>query len=396
MLHLEHQVQKDIGVWRMQLTKIARRSLVELRVTAFDFGSETPRVVIRDPKLLATLPPPQSCKPIGMKDLIIDANFPRTLDQRVYHLGLRSGEVANRIITVGSPPRADAIAVHLDAQPKPFRLFSERGFLTITGRFKGVPVSICSIGMGYPNMDFFVREVRECLIGEMIVIRLGSCGGLRDFPVGSVVVPRASVAVTRNFDYDFYGGGSTKSEMPYRISKPAVADVELATILYRSLDSMLAPTRVIPGVVNASADSFYSSQGRKTLFPDHNSDLINHLLSSVDDLATLEMETFHLFHLAASWSGPPKPPIKPATNGTDGAATQSPVLDTLDLSEGDRPRIRAASAQMIFASRTSQEFIVPEEVERLESLSGRAVLQALVEVDIPGDRLHPDAGSVWT
>ena len=29
---------------------------------------------------------------------ILFADFPRTLDQRVYHLGLRAGEVANRIV----------------------------------------------------------------------------------------------------------------------------------------------------------------------------------------------------------------------------------------------------------------------------------------------------------
>ena len=33
----------------------------------------------------------------------------------------------------------------------------------LTGTYKGVPVSIVSIGMGAPNMDFFVREGREVL-----------------------------------------------------------------------------------------------------------------------------------------------------------------------------------------------------------------------------------------
>ncbi len=121
-----------------------------------------------------------------------NSDFPRTTDLRVYHLGLRPGEVANRLvrdyvplnycigtsklnediqITVGSPSRAHTIASYLDVTPKPFQLSSERGFLTITGRYKRVPVSIVSIGMGAPNMDFFVREVRECLVGDMLVIR---------------------------------------------------------------------------------------------------------------------------------------------------------------------------------------------------------------------------------
>lgn len=109
--------------------------------------------------------------------------------------------------------------------------------MTITGRYLGVPVSIVSIGMGHPNMDFFVRETRECLRGDMVVIRyvvpkrrasvidpradrLGSCGGLIGLPVGSLVVPKASVAVSRNTDYDFTSD-MLSDEIPYRISKPA-------------------------------------------------------------------------------------------------------------------------------------------------------------------------------
>jgi uridine phosphorylase len=121
-------------------------------------------------------------------------DFPRTADGRVYHLGLKAGEVANRLvcfrvshrtwvthleanyrpygqITVGTPSRAEAIAAHFDAAPSTFRLMSERGFLTLTGRYHGVPVSVVAIGMGYPNVDFFIREVRESVSGDMIVIR---------------------------------------------------------------------------------------------------------------------------------------------------------------------------------------------------------------------------------
>ena len=72
---------------------------------------------------------------------------------------------------MGSPSRADRIARLFDASPKPFRLATERGFMTITGRYHGVPISIVSIGMGSPNADFFVREVRECLSGDMVVVR---------------------------------------------------------------------------------------------------------------------------------------------------------------------------------------------------------------------------------
>lgn len=83
-------------------------------------------------------------------------------------------------MTVGAPSRAHKIATFLDEKPKPFILNTERGFLTITGRYNGTPISIVSIGMGSPNVDFFLREVRECLHGDLVVVRLISSQADRD------------------------------------------------------------------------------------------------------------------------------------------------------------------------------------------------------------------------
>ncbi|KAH6904605.1 uridine phosphorylase [Coprinopsis sp. MPI-PUGE-AT-0042] len=305
-----------------------------------------------------------------MKDTLTDANFPRTADLRVYHLGLKPGEVANRIITVGSPSRANGIATLLDKEPKPFVLTSERGFLTITGRFRNVPISIISIGMGSPNMDFFVREVRECVSGDMAIIRLGSCGGLVDIPVGSVVIPRASVAVP--------------------------ADPELHEAVHKAVEAVKPPASkgvILTGTVNASADSFYSSQGRQTSFPDHNEGLIAELTKSTE-AATLEMETFHLFHLARCWGAHPN---------RASASEQAPLTTNAPRRSGQLQKIvagrdtviRAAAAQMVFAARVSKEFISPQEVSDAERWTGEGVLTALAHFVIPQERLHPDPGSVW-
>jgi len=251
-------------------------------------------------------------------------------------------------------------------------------------------------------MDFFVREVRECLKGEMVVIRLGSCGALIDVPVGSVVIPKASVAVTRNLDYDFVKGSS--QEPPYRISKSVEADPGLRIELEKAIDAACPATFAtasVVGTVNASTDSFYSSQGRQTSFPDHNENLIEHLQSSTKDLATLEMETFHLFHLAAcyhnvqassSTTAPPPlttTPVLPTTS-------QSPSRPHLnELVNSKDSVIRAAALHMVFASRTSQDFITPEQVNELEAWTGRVVLNALSGFDIPEDQLQSEVGSVW-
>ncbi|KAK2462652.1 hypothetical protein APHAL10511_005385 [Amanita phalloides] len=339
-----------------------------------------------------------------MKDTLIDANFPRTADLRVYHLGLCPGEIANRIITVGSHSRARALQTLLDTKPTPFVLSSERGFVTVTGRYRGIPVSIVSIGMGAPNMDFFVREARECIFGDMIVIRFGSCGTFIDLSVGAIVVPKASVAITRNVDYDF-ANAEGPGKQPYIISKPVAADPLLhAKVLEALVASRTASCQgdVVAGVVNASADSFYSSQGRQTSFPDNNAGLIDHLKDTIPDVATLEMETFHLFHLAACWTG------KHGSAGRTPPSLTETVVNHIDPEDGKvkyKPLkentasadsvIRAASAQMVFAARNSLDFITPEQVRQAEQWGGVGVLSALTSFEIPRERLHPDQGSVW-
>lgn len=86
------------------------------------------------------------------------------------------------------------------------------------------------------------------------------------------------------------------------------------------------------------------------------------------------METFHLYHLAKNYV-----PVK--------ASTQLKVPDQTAPSP---PRIRAAAAQMIFASRLSKAFITPDQVLELETWSGRAILEALIGIDLPADvRVSP-------
>ena len=84
-----------------------------------------------------------------MKETISNANFPRDAEGRVYHISVKHGDVANRVLTVGDHVRARRIAKLLDSEEECghpiFEKSSQRGFLTITGRYKGVPVTIMAM-----------------------------------------------------------------------------------------------------------------------------------------------------------------------------------------------------------------------------------------------------------
>ena len=56
-----------------------------------------------------------------------------------------------------------------------------------------------------------------------------------DVPVGTVVVPKSSIAITRNYDFDF-GTESDSNGKPYLISKPVSSPL---TLVYSKSDLLL-------------------------------------------------------------------------------------------------------------------------------------------------------------
>jgi uridine phosphorylase len=104
------------------------------------------------------------------------------------------------------------------------------------------------------------------------------------------------------------------------------------------------------------------------------------------------METFHLLHLAACWNRnvetpPVNPILPPLITATVSSTTPEPAASqtgsTISL-ERD-PVIRAAAAQLVFASRTSERFITPREVSELEAWTGRGVLEAVASFQIDSE-----------
>ncbi|GIL80023.1 hypothetical protein Vretimale_12853 [Volvox reticuliferus] len=323
------------------------------------------------------------------KPVYKNANFPTDAEGRTYHLGTKEGEVASRILSVGSVSRAQLLSNLLDP-PTPgrplFQRTSSRGFLTITGRYEGVPVSIVSTHMGQPNMDFVVRENRAVIRGQMAIVRLGTCGAVqRPAKLGDLLIAaHGSIAIRRDPDYwtlldghesllhkrngassngaangttaatngssaaALYGGFTGRK--PYVTSLPVTANQQLAALLAAEAARVVGPDRVVEGL-NASADSFYSSQGRTgSDFDDRNEGLLADLVAAHPDLVSLEMETFQL----------------------------------LDLARCSKGSIKAIGMCVALAERYSNAFLEYHKLEELEISGGTAALRALVRVPLDG------------
>ena len=310
----------------------------------------------------------------------------------MYHLGIRHGDVAARVVSVGDRGRATLVASFLSPLPGESavrRVESKRGFVVHTGSFEGVPVSVVATGMGAPMMDFVVRECRACVDPDrqMAFARLGTCGLLRpDLPVGAMVVASpGAVFVRRNPDAwaeeeeeetpgttaaprGADGDDFEPSPPPYALTKPAPADPELTRVLLERLRANLADAakaaeardddesrEVVYSVhegLDVTADSFYSSQGRVgTSFDDRNADLLDRVVGEAPDAASLQMETFHL----------------------------------LDLARASGGSVVAAACAIGLANRRNNEFIAADRVEALERIGGASVLEALARIRLRGE-----------
>jgi uridine phosphorylase len=288
-------------------------------------------------------------------------------DGKNLHLNTGPGDMANRIINVGSLGRAEKISTLLDDCK---RIESSRGFTTFTGTYKGTQCSIVAIGMGVAMMDFFVRETRAVVEGPIVTIRYGTCGGVSSVPsAGSVVVAEQAGLVTRNPDAfaHLYSSSSSQAgvekEEPYRMTKLAPADPALSSRLEINLKTGLsalpnqAPVEINRGV-NVTADSFYSSQGRiDERFFDVNESVIDTcrtyyagILGNNDCVKTMEMEAFQLLHLAKC------------------ASPEHPIF--------------ASAAAIVVADRQTSTVISAEVLHTLELEGGRAVLETLIETPL--------------
>lgn len=109
-------------------------------------------------------------------------------NDRVYHLGLRKGQIAENVFVVGDPARAVRVSRQFETIEHEI---SNREFITITGTYKGLPVSVIGTGIGTDNVEIalveafiaheFDFESGERLpgINPMTFIRIGTSGGVQ-------------------------------------------------------------------------------------------------------------------------------------------------------------------------------------------------------------------------
>jgi uridine phosphorylase len=175
----------------------------------------------------------ESCSPI-----------PRNAQGRFYHIDCAPGELSPYILTCGDPDRAQRIARLFDRVTMRRK---NREFLTYTGSYKNIPVSVMATGIGAPATAIAIVEAANC-VNPVTFIRLGTCGALqRDIEVGDLVITESS----------WCREGTTASYIPADFVPHA--EPAIVAGLTQAAEALKMPYHV--GLTCTTAD-FYAGQGR--------------------------------------------------------------------------------------------------------------------------------------
>ncbi len=131
------------------------------------------------------------------------------------HIRCKPGDVAKYVLVPGDPGRVKRIAEQMD---EAHLIAENREYVVYTGTTNGVPVSVCSSGIGGPAASIAIEELVK--VGAQVFIRVGSAGGRQDdIPIGTPVIITAA----------HRGEGTSKVYLP--VEFPAVADLDVTNAL---------------------------------------------------------------------------------------------------------------------------------------------------------------------
>jgi uridine phosphorylase len=208
------------------------------------------------------------------------AEIVKTAEGRQYHIGLAPNELAPFILLCGDPARVKRTAALFD------KIEIEAGYreyLTITGKYHGIPVSVMGTGMGPDNTEIAIVEISQ-IVDSPTFIRIGTSGTLKkEISNGELIISNGAVRLENTSTYFVCEG------------YPALAHHEVIMALLESAGKQGFTHHL---GMTATAPSFYGAQCRTTPhFKPRNPELIDQLIKM--NVANFEMEASSLFSLAS-------------------------------------------------------------------------------------------------
>ncbi len=254
-------------------------------------------------------------------------------DNRVYHLGLEKGELATNIFLVGDPARCYKVAAFFDSIDYEIK---NREYVTLTGSYKGLPISVIGTGIGTDNMEIALLEIYTLLEFDfntklrsfdrpnVNLIRIGTSGGVQaDLPAGTMAIANYALGMDSTglyYDHPTEDDSVEKIEiMANQLLMEATPDhsrFKGKIITYASK----ASTKVMEALIHeaekentsyacgitASSPGFYGPSARYIDGLKNSVPKVKQVLAQLDvegnKIINMEMESSLLFHICSQLS----------------------------------------------------------------------------------------------
>lgn len=283
--------------------------------------------------------------------MISPAELIQIADGTVYHLKLRSGQVADKIILVGDQERVSKFAEFFETVELST---SNREFVCKTGIIKGQRISVISTGIGTDNIDIVLNEL-DMLFNldwekkiwredpqSIKLLRLGTCGAIQsNIPVGSVIhsrfaLGRGGMMHTYQRKPDHLRQTLEAEAARFWQNNPNSENKAYAALCSLSFHTLIQERypEIYTGITY-TAEGFYGAQGRQVgRIPIATPDLTKRIASfSFRDMRMLnmEMETAGILGMAQELGYEAASLSVALVNRRTGAVSDNPAQEIKDL-----------------------------------------------------------------
>ena len=231
----------------------------------------------------------------------------------IYHLNLLPEDIGNTIFLVGDPDRVKEVSKHFD---KKVYEGQYREFITHTGFFGKMKLSVISTGIGTDNIDITLNELDALVnidlatreikpnLTSLNFIRIGTSGALQpEIPVDNFIASTHGLGIDNLLNFyrleqndeekQLVHSFITNTQLHSQVGHPYIAGASASLIKHFVKDFHQGITVTCPG--------FYGPQGRILRLGVSNPELINRLTQfrfGQHRITNFEMETSAIYGLS--------------------------------------------------------------------------------------------------
>ena len=247
--------------------------------------------------------------PITPSELVLSA------EGSIYHLDLRTEQIAHTVLLVGDPGRVPRVSKYFDRIDFTVQ---HREFVTHTGELGGQRISVVSTGIGTDNIDIVVNELDALVnidfksrtikekLTSLNIIRLGTSGSLsKNIGVDDVVISAWGIGLDNLLTYYISWQPSEAEERMQHEFTAFAAKLGVGLRPYAAQGSEVLLKKIGEGLtqgITLTCSGFYGPQGRnlrlKSIFNPSFFEQVGGFTSEGFPITNFEMETSAIFGLA--------------------------------------------------------------------------------------------------